>query len=84
MKKNYIKPKVKAEKFEISDFIAANCRIDVGFGDTGASRMCAFPDPDFGGALMLFNSPGVCEEIWDAHIKGCYHIPDGGHGYFGS
>ncbi|MGN0334823.1 MAG: hypothetical protein ACI4DV_04060 [Lachnospiraceae bacterium] len=74
------------ENFEMSDFIAGNCQIDVGFGDSG-SNICTIPDPDFGGALTLFNVQGICDTVWidgDDDDRGCYHIPDGGVGYFGS
>ena len=84
LKKVYIKPQIVMENFEMSDFIAGNCTIDVGFGDSG-SNICTYPDPEFGGALTLFNVVGVCDTVWiEGNDKGCYHIPDGGVGYFGS
>lgn len=83
MKKLYSKPKVVVESFEVSEFIAGNCTNDVGFGDTGASKMCSILDTDTG--FTVFNSYSVCETLWkDGDDKGCYHIPDGGYGYFGS
>ena len=75
MKKVYKKPYACMEVFEMSDFIAGNCTIDVGFGDTGATKLCSIPDPDFGDmGEMLFNN----------YDTGCYDIPVGGQGYFGS
>ena len=83
MKKEYSKPIVVVESFEISEFVAGDCTKDVGFGDTGASKMCSILDIDTG--YTVFNSYGVCESLWeDGDDKGCYHIPDGGVGYFGS
>lgn len=84
MKKVYKKPYACMEVFEVSDFIAGNCALDVGFGDLGATKPCAIPDPDFG-IEMLFNDLSVCTLTWDENYDtGCYHIPEGGHGYFGS
>ena len=86
MKKSYEKPYACMEVFEVSDFIAGNCTIDVGFGDTGATKLCSIPDPDFGDmGEMLFNNYDVCTLIWDENYDtGCYDIPVGGQGYFGS
>lgn len=87
MKKKYRKPEIFIESFEVSEFIAGSCTIDVNFGDTGAINPCAYPDPDFGGAMTIFNSLSVCDSLWDDeenNDKGCYHIPVDGAGYFGS
>ena len=86
MKTVYEKPYASMETFEVSDFIAGNCAIDVGFGDLGATKTCSIPDPDFGEfGETLFNDYGICSLLWDDGTdKGCYHIPVNGHGYFGS
>lgn len=86
MKKSYSKPKIFIESFEISEFIAGDCTIDVGFGDSNMIKQCTYADPDFGGAVIYFNSGNeACVSKWDdGDDKGCYHIPDGGQGYFGS
>ena len=49
-------------------------------------KQCTYADPDFGGAIIYFNSGNeACVSKWDdGDDKGCYHIPDGGQGYFGS
>lgn len=84
MKKTYIKPYICIEAFEVSEFIAGDCAIDVGFGDLGASKTCSIPDPDFP-SENLFNDYDTCTLLWDDGTdKGCYHIPVNGHGYFGS
>lgn len=84
MKKVYEKPYACMESFEVSDFIAGNCAIDIGFGDMGTSKPCSMPDPDFP-SEQLFNDYGTCSLLWDDGTdKGCYHIPVNGHGYFGS
>lgn len=84
MKKTYVKPSAVCESFSVSEFIAGNCAQDVGFGDIGAVKLCSIPDPDFEGET-LFNDYTVCSLLWkDEHDQGCYHIPDGGYGYFGS
>ena len=86
MKKTYIKPYICIEAFEVSEFIAGDCAIDVGFGDVGASKTCSILDPDFGEfGETLFNDYETCSLLWDDGTdKGCYHIPVNGHGYFGS
>lgn len=90
MKKKYEKPQMYKESFEISEFIAGSCSVDVGFGDTGAASLCSYPDPDTGGAFQLFNNPNTagspCTTEWVSgnSDKGCYHIPQDGVGYFGS
>lgn len=84
MKKIYEKPYICVESFTISDFIAGDCEHDVGYGDLGTTKLCSIKDPDFP-SETLFNDPSVCSVIWDEDTnKGCYHIPTGGHGYFGS
>lgn len=83
MKKEYVKPMAFIEMFTISEFIAGNCTVDVGFGDSN----CGYEDPTFGGALKLFNVTGACDMLWEyspEYDGGCYHIPKEGHGYFGS
>lgn len=85
MKKLYSKPEIIIESFEISEFIAGNCDIDVGFGDVGSIKICTYKDPAFGGALTLFNSQGICDMIWEeGNDQGCYNIPMDGNRYFGS
>lgn len=87
MKKIYRKPSAVCELFNVSEFIAGNCEHDVGFGDTGASKLCSIEDPDYPGLEKptLFNDKHVCEILWDdGYDTGCYHIPTEGHGYFGS
>lgn len=87
MKKQYIKPMIKIESLVVSEFIAGNCIIDVGFGDTGASNPCGYKDPAFGESYILFNNRPTCTALWREPgdpDPGCYHIPDGGYGYFGS
>lgn len=87
MKKLYSKPKVFIESFEISEFIAGTCSMDVGFGDTGSTKLCSYLDTDTG--YTIFNSLSICQTYWDDpedpdDDKGCYHIPVDGAGYFGS
>lgn len=86
MKKEYKKPIVHFENLVVSEFIAGSCRIDVGFGDTGSIyKTCGYEDPSFGGAVTIFNDYDTCDTLWaEFGDGGCYHIPDGGHGYFGS
>lgn len=84
VKKVYSKPQVIIESFVVSDFVAGNCVLDVGFGDTGASKSCSIDAPGFPGE-RLFNDYTTCTLLWDdGEDKGCYDIPDGGVGYFGS
>lgn|GEM_PF-2121422 len=84
VKKTYTKPQIVMESFLVSEFVAGNCEIDVGFGDTGSSRPCSIDDPYFPGE-RLFNDYDTCSLLWnDGDDKGCYDIPDGGVGYFGS
>lgn len=86
MKKVYEKPYACMETFEVSDFIAGNCEKDVGFGDYGSSNPCATNFPGFSG-FKVFNDISVCEWLWDDvphDDTGCYDIPQGGYGYFGS
>lgn len=86
MKNLYKKPIVIIESFEISEFIAGNCTIDVGFGESGTINPCTYADPDLGGTRIYFNSGNnACISKWDdGDDKGCYHLPDAGQGYFGS
>lgn len=87
MKKEYVKPMAVIEIFTISEFIAGNCEIDVGFGESGSGKSCGYSHPAFGGALKLFNDTETCDMFWEfapENDGGCYHIPKDGHGYFGS
>lgn len=86
MKKVYKKPYACMEVFEVSDFIAGNCALDVGFGDYGSAKPCSSDIEGFPG-LKVFNDVSVCDWLWDdvaGGDGGCYNIPQGGHGYFGS
>lgn len=87
MKKTYVKPSAVCESFSVSEFIAGNCANDVGFGDYGSTNPCFTTSfPGFPG-FKVFNDLSVCEWLWDDvphNDTGCYHIPDGGYGYFGS
>lgn len=86
MKKIYKKSYACVESFEMSEFIAGNCEIDVGFGDTGSANPCSMSDPDIP-EDRLFNDYTTCTMLWDDPEntdKGCVHIPQNGHGYFGS
>ena len=64
-----------------------SCQQDVGFGDYGSAKPCATTSfPGFSG-FKVFNDLSVCDWLYDDipnHDKGCYDIPDGGYGYFGS
>lgn len=84
MKKMYKKPQVIMESFMVSEFVAGNCVMDVGFGDAGASKPCSTIHPQFP-TERLFNDYDTCTMLWnDGDDKGCYDVPDGGVGYFGS
>lgn len=83
MKKIYRKPEIFIENFEVSEFIAGNCSIDLGFA--GNNPTC---DPyDFGG-INLFNHKGCDINPEEAELedndKLCYHIYDDINKIFGS
>ena len=83
MKKIYRKPEIFIESFEVSEFIAGNCSIDLGFA--GNNPTCA--PYDFGG-INLFNHKGCDINPEEAELedndKLCYHIYDDINKIFGS
>lgn len=83
MKKIYRKPEIFIENFEVSEFIAGNCSIDLGFA--GNNPTCA--PYDFGG-INLFNHKGCDINPEEAELedndKLCYHIYDDINKIFGS
>ena len=83
MKKIYRKPEIFIENFEVSEFIAGNCSIDLGFA--GNNPTC---DPyDFGG-INLFNHKGCDINPEDMDLGDndelCYHEPLANNRIFGS
>ena len=83
MKKIYRKPEIFIESFEVSEFIAGNCSIDLGFA--GNNPTCA--PYDFGG-INLFNHKGCDINPEEAELedndKLFYHIYDDINKIFGS
>lgn len=86
MNEIYEKPEIRFESFEISEFIAGTCTVDVGFGDVGATNICSLYKPEWG--ETLFNDYSICTadiKPGDDDFDGiCYHGPNPNSSYFGS
>lgn len=84
MKKEYKKPEVFIENFEVSEFIAGQCTTyDVGFSPDNCTLGGMFDD-----AVLFSTSNLNCTGAVDSEATDnngfCYHIPTGGNKYFGS
>ena len=71
MKKQYVKPAMFSESFDICDSIAAGCGIAVG----STEHDCSYSVPGIPGA-NLFIVGGTCTIVPPGDGDGvCYHIP---------
>lgn len=69
MKKQYVKPAMFSEAFDICDSIAAGCRIAVG----STRDSCGYSDPTLPG--VIFIAGGVCTMVPPGdNDQVCYHI----------
>lgn len=73
MKKNYIKPQIAFESFQLSTSIAASCAL---LGAEHAQYVCPVTDPDSGFTIFTDELSSPCDT---APIGGsdsvCYDIP---------
>lgn len=70
MKKQYVKPAMFSEAFDICDSIAAGCGIAVG----STEHDCSYSDPTLPG-VSLFIVGGACTMPPGDNDGVCYHIP---------
>ncbi len=81
MKKNYSKPQLVFDSFELSESIAAGC-----YAISKQSELiCPVIDPNMG--EPIFTSEGIgCVITTEegAYNAVCYHVPDGMHQVFSS
>ena len=70
MKKQYVKPAMFNEAFDICDSIAAGCGIAVG----STKDTCSYSDPTFPG-ISIFIVGGACNMTpGDDNNQVCYHV----------
>ena len=71
MKKQYVKPAMFSETFDICDSIAAGCGIAVG----STEHDCGYSFPGVSGFLFIVGG-GACTIVPPGDNDGvCYHIP---------
>ena len=72
MKKQYVKPAMFRETFDICDSIAAGCGIAVG----PTRETCGYSDPTLPGVIFITGVGGTCTIVPPGDGDGvCYHIP---------
>lgn len=69
-KRNYSKPQIVYESFELSSNIAASCTVIVNSADIAT---CA-KGQDIGG-VTVFGSTANCDYVPEDMDKFCYHVP---------
>ncbi len=70
MKKQYVKPQIKFESFQLSTSIAASCTL---LGTNSAQYVCPVEDPEWGWSYFA-ESGNVCD-MAPANGNICYDIP---------
>lgn len=76
MKKTYVKPQILFDSFELSQDIAAGCRIL----SNNQEYQCPVYDPELG--VSIFTTQCDMEPVNGDSI--CYHVPVGDNNVFGS
>lgn len=71
MKKQYVKPAMFSEAFDICDSIAAGCGIAVG----STEHDCSYLVPGIGCSLFITGVGGPCMFTPGDNDGVCYHIP---------
>ena len=71
MKKQYVKPAMFSETFDICDSIAAGCGIAVG----STEHDCSYLVPGIGYSLFITGVGGPCMFTPRDNDGVCYHIP---------
>ena len=72
MKKQYVKPAMFSEAFDICDSIAAGCGIAVG----STENVCSYPVPGTDYSPFITGVGGTCTIVPPGDGDGvCYHIP---------
>ena len=71
MKKQYVKPAMFSETFDICDSIAAGCGIAVG----STENVCSYPVPGTDYSLFITGVGGPCMFTPGDNDGVCYHIP---------
>lgn len=71
MKKQYVKPAMFSETFDICDSIAAGCGIAVG----PTRETCGYSDPTLPGVIFITGVGGPCMFTPGDNDGVCYHIP---------
>lgn len=80
MKKNYVKPQIIFESFELSSSIAAGCAL---LSTPQAEYVCPVTDPEFG--YTIFSSGGICDYSAPGdNDQICYDVPLAGTNVFES
>lgn len=69
MKKQYVKPAMFNEAFDICDSIAAGCGIAVGLTE----NTCSYSDPTLPGTIFI--AEPVCDMTPGPGDEVCYHVP---------
>lgn len=71
MKKQYVKPAMFSEAFDICDSIAAGCGIAVG----STRETCSYSDPTLPGFYLFIVGGGACTTTpGDDNNQVCYHV----------
>lgn len=71
MKKQYVKPAMFSETFDICDSIAAGCGIAVG----STENVCSYSVPGTDYSLFITGVGGLCMFTPGDNDGVCYHIP---------